>query len=61
MTQVQLAERAGLSRNTVWRLENGVSDGALLGTVTAVARVLRVAPRVLVDQIRRAKSRTRPR
>jgi transcriptional regulator with XRE-family HTH domain len=47
LTQAELAERAGVDRNTVARLETG--DPAALRTVRKLATALSVAPAVLTS------------
>ena len=47
LTLEELAEKAGVGRNTVWRLEHGVM-GAQPRTVRKLARALGVEPEELV-------------
>ena len=47
LTMEELAEKAGVGRNTVWRLEHGVM-GAQPRTVRKLARALGVEPEELV-------------
>ena len=43
----ELAEKAGVSRNTIWRLEHGVM-GAQPRTIRKLAKALNVEPEELV-------------
>ena len=47
MTLRELADEAGVSKDTIWRLENGHS-GAYPSTIRKLARALSVQPRDLV-------------
>ena len=47
LTLEELAEKAGVGRNTVWRLEHGVM-GAQPRTVRKLARALGVEPEELI-------------
>jgi transcriptional regulator with XRE-family HTH domain len=47
LTMDELAHKAGVGRNTVWRLEHGVM-GAQPRTIRKVARALGVEPEELV-------------
>ncbi len=47
LTMEELAEKAGVGRNTVWRLEHGVM-GAQPRTIRKLARALGVEPEDLV-------------
>jgi transcriptional regulator with XRE-family HTH domain len=47
LTLEELAEKAGVGRNTIWRLEHGVM-GAQPRTVRKLARALGVEPEELV-------------
>lgn len=47
LTMEELAERAGVGRNTIWRLEHGVM-GAQPRTIRKLARALGVEPEELV-------------
>ena len=47
LTLGELAEKAGVGRNTIWRLEHGVM-GAQPRTIRKLARALGVAPEELV-------------
>jgi transcriptional regulator with XRE-family HTH domain len=47
LTMEELAEKAGVGRNTVWRLEHGVM-GAQPRTIRKLARALSVEPEDLV-------------
>jgi transcriptional regulator with XRE-family HTH domain len=47
LTLEELAERAGVGRNTIWRLEHGVM-GAQPRTIRKLARALNVEPEELV-------------
>jgi len=47
LTMEELAEKAGVGRNTVWRLEHGVM-GAQPHTVRKLAKALGVEPEELV-------------
>jgi transcriptional regulator with XRE-family HTH domain len=47
LTLEELAEKAGLGRNTVWRLEHGVM-GAQPRTIRKLAKALDVEPEDLV-------------
>jgi transcriptional regulator with XRE-family HTH domain len=49
MTQVELAKAAGISPNTVWRLETG-QHAPQLGTIRKVAQALGVAPHELIEE-----------
>ena len=44
MTQVELAEKAGLGRMTIVRLERGGTDAARPSTIRKLARALKVKP-----------------
>jgi transcriptional regulator with XRE-family HTH domain len=47
LTMEELAEKAGVGRNTIWRLEHGVM-GAQPRTIRKLARALGVEPEELV-------------
>jgi transcriptional regulator with XRE-family HTH domain len=47
LTLEELAEKAGVGRNTIWRLEHGVM-GAQPRTIRKLAKALNVEPEVLV-------------
>ncbi len=47
LTMEELAEKAGVGRNTVWRLEHGIM-GAQPRTVRKLAKALGVEPEELV-------------
>ena len=47
LTMEELAEKAGVGRNTVWRLEHGVM-GAQPRTIRKLAKALKVEPEDLV-------------
>jgi transcriptional regulator with XRE-family HTH domain len=47
LTLAELAEKAGVGRNTIWRLEHGVM-GAQPRTIRKLARALNVEPEELV-------------
>jgi transcriptional regulator with XRE-family HTH domain len=47
LTLEELAEKAGVGRNTIWRLEHGVM-GAQPRTIRKLARALNVEPEELV-------------
>jgi len=47
LTLEELAEKAGVSRNTIWRLEHGVM-GAQPRTIRKLAKALNVEPEELV-------------
>jgi transcriptional regulator with XRE-family HTH domain len=47
LTLEELAERAGVGRNTIWRLEHGVM-GAQPRTIRKLAKALNVEPEELV-------------
>jgi len=47
LTLEELAEKAGVGRNTIWRLEHGVM-GAQPRTIRKLAKALDVEPEVLV-------------
>ena len=47
LTLEELAEKAGVGRNTVWRLEHGLM-GAQPRTIRKLAKALDVAPEELV-------------
>jgi transcriptional regulator with XRE-family HTH domain len=47
LTLRELAEEAGVSKDTIWRLENGHSE-AYPSTIRKLARALGVQPRELV-------------
>jgi len=47
LTMEELAEKAGVGRNTVWRLEHGVM-GAQPRTIRKLAKALGVKPEELV-------------
>ncbi len=47
LTLRELAEEAGVSKDTIWRLENGHS-GAYPSTIRRLAKALGVQPRDLV-------------
>jgi transcriptional regulator with XRE-family HTH domain len=47
LTLEELAEEAGVGRNTIWRLEHGVM-GAQPRTIRKLARALNVEPEELV-------------
>ena len=49
LTQEQLAELAGVSFNTVYRLEHGLSD-ARQSSIKKLARVFGVDPQELVER-----------
>lgn len=55
LTLGELAEKAGVGRNTVWRLEHGVM-GAQPRTVRKLARALGVEPEELVAHVPRSGS-----
>jgi transcriptional regulator with XRE-family HTH domain len=48
LSQAELAERAGVSKNTIHRLENGISE-AQGRTIRKLADALGVAPAQLID------------
>jgi transcriptional regulator with XRE-family HTH domain len=48
MSQIELAERAGVARTTIVRLEGG-DPNVLPSTVKKLARALRVRPAALFD------------
>ncbi len=48
LTMDELAEKAGVGRNTIWRLEHGVM-GAQPRTIRKLARALGVEPEDLVE------------
>ena len=48
MTQAELAERAGVSRATINRIEQGHAESVTFETVNRLARALRVDADVLV-------------
>ncbi len=50
LTMEELAERAGVGRNTIWRLEHGVM-GAQPRTVRKLAKALGVEPEELIASI----------
>lgn len=50
LTMEELAERAGVGRNTIWRLEHGVM-GAQPRTVRKLAKALGVEPEELIAGI----------
>lgn len=41
-TQVDLARRSGITRMTIWKLENGERVSTSLATLSAIARALEV-------------------
>ena len=47
LTLEELAEKAGVGRNTIWRLEHGVM-GAQPRTIRKLAKALDVEPEVLI-------------
>jgi len=47
LTMEELAEKAGVGRNTIWRLEHGVM-GAQPRTIRKLAKALDVEPEALV-------------
>ena len=47
LTLEELAERAGVGRNTIWRLEHGVM-GAQPRTIRKLAKALNIEPEELV-------------
>jgi transcriptional regulator with XRE-family HTH domain len=47
LTLEELAQKAGVGRNTIWRLEHGVM-GAQPRTIRKLAKALDVEPEVLV-------------
>ncbi|MCL6437625.1 MAG: helix-turn-helix domain-containing protein [Rubrobacteraceae bacterium] len=47
MSMEELAQKAGVGRNTIWRLENGAS-GAHPRTIRKLARALGVEPYELI-------------
>jgi transcriptional regulator with XRE-family HTH domain len=47
LSMEELAEKAGVGRNTIWRLEHGVM-GAQPRTIRKLARALNVEPEELV-------------
>jgi transcriptional regulator with XRE-family HTH domain len=47
LTLEELAEKAGVGRNTIWRLEHGVM-GAQPRTIRKLAKALKVEPEELV-------------
>jgi transcriptional regulator with XRE-family HTH domain len=47
LTLEELAEKAGVGRNTIWRLEHGVM-GAQPRTIRKIAKALNVEPEELV-------------
>jgi transcriptional regulator with XRE-family HTH domain len=47
LTMEELAEKAGVGRNTIWRLEHGVM-GAQPRTIRKLAKALNVEPEALV-------------
>lgn len=49
LTMEELAERAGVGRNTIWRLEHGVM-GAQPRTVRKLAKALGVEPEELIAE-----------
>jgi transcriptional regulator with XRE-family HTH domain len=48
MTQAQLAEKAGVARNTIIRIEKGYAESVTFETVNRIARALNVDADVLV-------------
>jgi transcriptional regulator with XRE-family HTH domain len=48
LTLEELAEKAGVGRNTIWRLEHGVM-GAQPRTIRKIAKALNVEPEELVQ------------
>jgi transcriptional regulator with XRE-family HTH domain len=48
LTMEELAEKAGVGRNTIWRLEHGVM-GAQPRTIRKLAKALGVEPEDLVN------------
>ncbi len=49
LTMEELAERAGVGRNTIWRLEHGVM-GAQPRTIRKLAKALEVEPEYLIAE-----------
>jgi transcriptional regulator with XRE-family HTH domain len=47
LSQRELAERAGVSKDTIWRLEGGVSTNAHPSTIRKLAKALEVEPKEL--------------
>ena len=50
LTLEELAEKAGVGRNTIWRLEHGVM-GAQPRTIRKLAKALDVEPEELVAEV----------
>ena len=50
MSLRELAEAAGVSKDTIWRLESGTSTNAHPSTIRKLARVFEVDPRELTKQ-----------
>jgi transcriptional regulator with XRE-family HTH domain len=50
LTQVELAEKAGLSEDAVWRLEVGRARHPRISTIRKIAEVLGVEVRDLIDE-----------
>ena len=48
LTQAELAERAGVSRATINRIEQGHAESVTLGTINKLAAALQVDAEVLV-------------
>lgn len=49
MTQTELAEKSGVGRVTINRLENGELEETTLGTLTKLARTLHVSVDDLIE------------
>jgi transcriptional regulator with XRE-family HTH domain len=47
MSLRELAERAGVSKDTIWRLESGTSTNAHPSTIRKLAKALEVEPKEL--------------
>lgn len=58
LTLEDLAEKADVGRNTIWRLENGVM-GAQPRTIRKLAKALGVAPEELVEEANDVSARQR--
>lgn len=50
MSLRELAEQAGVSKDTIWRLEGGVSTNAHPSTIRKLAKALSVDPKELTGR-----------
>lgn len=51
LTQQRLAKRAGLTKNTIFRIEKGLNKSPQVGTLQAIAGALEIPPEALLEDL----------